>query len=131
MRFYVKADKKFIAAGAILSVFLLSFLAWQHIPQNKSKFKTNGSEPYLYHESGLVVIVKKEKYRKKFHDALNTDNTFGIMLQLLMGRIFDVENNTKVAILDKNAQATKVKILEGEYAAKVGWVPNEWIKQSE
>jgi hypothetical protein len=130
MRFYVRENRKFIIAGSVISVLLLSCLIYLYIPRTPPKLRITGSEPYVYHESGLVVVVTKEKYRKKFNDALNTDSTFGIMLQLLMGRIFDVENNTKVEILDKGIYATKVKVLEGEYASKVGWVPDEWIKHS-
>lgn len=128
MRFYAKENKKFVIVGSIISMILLFFSVWMHIPKSRPKFEITGSEPYVYHESSLVIVVTKEKYRKKFNDALNTNNTSGIILQLLMGKILDVKNNTRVAILGKGTHDTKVKILEGEYAAKVGWVPNEWIK---
>lgn len=130
MRFCTRENRKWIIVGSVISVLLLSCLICLHIPKTPPKFRITGSEPFVYHESGLVVIVTKEKYRKKFNDALNTDSTFGIMLQLLMGRIIDVENNTKVEILDEGIYDTKVKVLGGEYASKVGWVPNEWIKHS-
>ena len=52
-----------------------------------------------------------------------------IMLELYTKRkLFQVENNVKVKILESKNGRVKIKVLGGKYKGRIGWVISDWVK---
>lgn len=59
----------------------------------------------------------------------SNDVQYGVTELYQKGKLFQVENNVKVTILDKKFLGrVKVRILEGKKKGSSGWVAAEWIK---
>jgi hypothetical protein len=59
----------------------------------------------------------------------SNDVQYGVTELYQKGKLFQVENNVKVKILDKKFLGkAKVRILEGKMKGSIGWVAIEWIK---
>ncbi len=63
-----------------------------------------------------------------FEDAYHKNDQYGQAELLATGRIFEVPDITKVLVLDRNIANSHIRVLEGKYTGRAGWVRNEWMK---
>ena len=60
--------------------------------------------------------------------ALEVGDNTGLVLMLLDGKAFTVDNCTKAKVIDTAMFLRKVRIMEGESIGQAGWLPMEWIR---
>lgn len=123
--------------GVILFTIILAMIAVVLCVSSDGKTTTEsgpsvGSEARLYGEGSAPfwVAVDEEAFKELMRAVAAKDN-YGITELMLAGRVFIVQNNTRVLVLDQHPglAATKVRILEGENAGMAGWVPHEFVRK--
>lgn len=123
--------------GVILFTIVLAMIAVGSCVSGDGKTTTEsrpsvGSEARLYGEGSAPfwVAVDEEAF-EELMTAIAAKDNYGITELMLAGRVFIVQNNTRVLVLDQHAglAATKVRILEGENTGMAGWVPYEFVRK--
>ena len=80
------------------------------------------NERYAYlaiSEETLGDLIKAEASNQPFHEISNL---------YTVGRVFGVDRNTPVEILENKGVCMKVRILEGAKKGKIGWIQAEFVK---
>jgi hypothetical protein len=97
--------------------------------QRPSSVKSVGDEGRLYVDnlSTVTVAIDEDAYRELDKVFIAKDQ-YGYNELQRRGKIFSVENNTKVLILENNFAKVKVRFLEGTRRGLAGWIPREWLK---
>jgi hypothetical protein len=72
-------------------------------------------------------VAADEEALKKLFRAIDAKDDYGMADLLLTGQVFSVKDGTRVLVVDKALYTTRIRILEGPYAGKSGWVPYEWV----
>ena len=87
-----------------------------------------GDEGRLYVEGldFIGVATTKEAFDELTKASVARDS-IGYAEVYSEGRAFQVESNTKILIIDITFGSNQVRILEGDYYGKTGWVPYEWV----
>jgi len=75
--------------------------------------------------SSEVLLAVNQYTRDEMIDALEAKDNYGLANLLLSGRVFPVADRTKVLVLDRDWYIVRVRVLEGPYAGKSGWVNYE------
>lgn len=88
-----------------------------------------GEEGRLYIDgsSPIGVSVDKESLNELISSIIIHDSS-GIQNLILKGKVFIVEEDTRILVIDRGFTSTKVRILEGGNTGMAGWVPSEWVK---
>jgi hypothetical protein len=79
-------------------------------------------ERYAYlaiSEETLGDLIKAEASNQAFHEISNL---------YTVGRVFGVDRNTPIEILENKGVCMKVRILEGAKKGKIGWIQAEFVK---
>jgi hypothetical protein len=94
-----------------------------------SGVKPVGDEGKLYVEglSTITVAVDEGSFSELTRVLLARDEYAYKELQL-RGKIFRVENDTRVLILENGFTKVRVRFLEGKQKGADGWIPREWLK---
>ena len=88
-----------------------------------------GERGRLYIDGAKIIAVAiSEEAFDEFIKARVARDGYGIDNLLLTGRLFTVDNGTRVQVIRKAFPKERVRILEGEMTAMAGWVPYEWVK---
>jgi hypothetical protein len=74
-----------------------------------------------------IPIALDEKTLSDAIKAARAKDEYATQEMLGAGKIFTVSDNTKVLIIDSNLGVSKVRVLEGPYSGKAGWVIVEWV----
>jgi hypothetical protein len=69
-----------------------------------------------------------EKAYDEFYGALVAKDDRGRYELELSGRVLMVAANTRVLVLELGFLKDRVRILEGQWAEKVGYVTSDWVK---
>ncbi len=80
------------------------------------------NERYAYlaiSEETLGDLIKAEGSNQSFHEIGNL---------YTVGRVFGVDRNTPVEILENKGVCMKVRVLEGAKKGKIGWIQAEFVK---
>ncbi len=88
-----------------------------------------GDEVRLHRGSQLdqvFVAVDRDAYDELVEVALSRDEIGGNIL-LASGRVFLVDDGSKVLVVDRDPYIVKVRILEGPYYGRSGWVVHEAV----
>lgn len=90
---------------------------------------TIGKQGILHIDGGASshFVAADEKAFQKLLDAINAKDEYGVSDLLLTGQVFSVKDGTQVLVIDETLYETQIRILEGPYAGKSGWVPHEWV----
>ncbi|MBA7670164.1 hypothetical protein ES703_78308 [subsurface metagenome] len=90
-----------------------------------------GERGYLHSGVGQVVLGVDKKTLKEMNAAVIAKDTFGLDKLIKSGRIFTVPDGTKILMLDSGWSflVEKVRILDGKYRGKAGWVPYERVRK--
>lgn len=100
--------------------------------EKKSDFVGIGEKGILSMEglSSIWVAVDKESYNA-FTKAFYAGDEHGYMELLLLGKVFMVENDTAVLVIDHWGFldiAYRIRVLEGTHEGKGGWVSYKFVK---
>lgn len=90
-----------------------------------------GEEGSLSGTSGVLTPVAiSEATLSDFLRSNRVGDKDGIVQMIVAGRIFTVENGTRVLVIDygKGMFVRKIRILEGKMKGQAGFVPMEWVK---
>lgn len=88
-----------------------------------------GDTAYIVTSMNYPHVAIDEAGFEAYMKALATnDIPHGVTELYQKRKLFQVENNVKVRILDKGFTKIKVRILEGKMQGSSGWVASEWIK---
>ena len=93
-----------------------------------------GSKVTVYNSGGdyAIVAVDKDSFNKLV-DSIYANDTTTMEDMRQAGKLFTIDNNTPVLVLDKavlnhNQSVFKIRVLKGQNAGKVGWLPARAIK---
>jgi hypothetical protein len=88
-----------------------------------------GKQGTLHIDGGASshFVAADEKAFQELLDAINAKDDYGVSELLLTGRVFSVKDGTQVLVIDAALHKMQIRILEGPYAGKSGWVPDEWV----
>jgi hypothetical protein len=110
----------------------------QHAPSNqKSKTVHIGEIGQLRLGSNgeaMVLVASNKDAFDVFTKAAVSHDEEGIAALILADQLWPIKGGTKVRVIDYggflNATKTQVRILEGGYYGRSGWVAAEWVVQS-
>jgi hypothetical protein len=78
--------------------------------------------------SNVVIVAADDHSLLEAIAAISTKDDRKTEDMLKSGKVFSVEPNTRVRILDLAGGKAKVKIVEGGNAFREGWVLDGWLK---
>jgi hypothetical protein len=87
-----------------------------------------GEEGRLYSGGELVPVAISKEAFDEWTKARVAKDKDGQVLLLASGKILTPQKGTKVLVIDTGMFMRKVRILEGEYKGRSGWVATEYIK---
>jgi hypothetical protein len=112
---------KYMKKRSAYFIFLIIFAGCSNSP-------SIGEEAILHCEGGadklIMVTIDKDTYDEAWK-AQRINDTHGLLE--LNFKLFLVNNNTKVKVLDMDFGKRRVRILEGDKEGLAGWVPEEWV----
>ncbi len=79
--------------------------------------------------SGVAVLAVDKKALDDLIQAQIADDKLGYSQMLGDGKLFIVDNGTKVKVIDIGFGKTEIRILEGEHLGKSGWIAYEFVIQ--
>jgi len=130
-------NQKIGGAGCLLLIIGVVFIICISNISNKSSSPgiSKTISPTVSEEGRLftanskdTAVAVSEQALDELLDAFLAGDKIGYTQMMIAGRWFPVENNTKVLIIDRTFLRRKVRILEGEYYGRSGWVPMEFVK---
>jgi hypothetical protein len=88
-----------------------------------------GEEGRIYVASlrTVTVAVDEDAY-SELDKVFIAKDEYGYKRLELRGKIFSVENDTRVLILENSLAKVRVRFLEGKKQGLDGWIPREWLK---
>ena len=88
-----------------------------------------GEHGILHIDGGATshFVAADEEALKKLFRAIDAKDDYGMADLLLTEQVFSVKDGTRVLVIDKALYTTQIRILEGPYAGRSGWVPYEWV----
>lgn len=90
-------------------------------PQAASPHLSNGGSP--------VFVATTDAAWDALFKALGKRDEIGVAELVLSGRVFLVDDGTKVLVLDRGFSSIEIRVVEGSSFGKKGWVPRELVKE--
>lgn len=81
-------------------------------------------------DSEVVYVAATREANDAFTKAAVTNDREGIAALMLTDRLWPIRAGTKVRVLGYGgflSGTTEIRILEGGYYSRSGWVPSEWV----
>ncbi len=75
-----------------------------------------------------IMMAADERALDELVAALSANDTNRIGSLVESGRVFSVDSNTRVRILESGLGKLKVRVLEGASVVMEGWVPDRWVR---
>jgi 6-pyruvoyl-tetrahydropterin synthase related domain len=131
-----------IIAGAVivLITFMRSDFGGAGNTSNSGKTETTSSTPgqnepkaagstqlYLPGKESVEVGVDQNAVGELIA-AMSTNNKAALDSLVESGRVLRINNSTRVQVMENTAGQARVRILEGNYIMREGWVPERWIR---
>lgn len=124
-----------IGCWLIIAAFIIGFVAcgliWTFSGNDTTDVANKpsiGDTGILYVEgSESVFIAVDEAALDEILKSINANDKYGLAELVLAGRVFSVQNRTKVRVIDMKGFTLKIRILEGEYSGYSAWVPHEFV----
>ncbi|AZN40390.1 hypothetical protein [Paenibacillus albus] len=99
--------------------------------ESKTDYDIVSSGQIAYVQPGIYVAHTKDDMDEMFN-YINNHNSDALMDMLFSGRVVMTDNGAqRVTIVDAGIIKHKIKIMDGDNAGFVGYVPMEFIKKSE
>lgn len=127
----LKTNMIFIFIIVILFIFLVNSTLNSERDDNEKKSETTsniGRKYELYNGGSSIPVASNLESFKKMIDSSVSNDIIGYTNLKSSGQLFNVESGTDVLILDSKINKRQVRILEGKYYGKSGWVPYEWVR---
>jgi hypothetical protein len=77
---------------------------------------------------GFIEVAVDQNAASELIAAVSNKNQEALDSLVESGRVLRINNRTRVQVIENNAGQARVRILEGEYIMREGWVPERWIK---
>ena len=91
--------------------------------------KTTGVNSQLYLPGKAAIELGiDQKAMVELIAAISSRDQAAVDSLVESGRVLRVNNNTRVQVIENNAGQARVRILEGTYVMREGWVPERWIR---
>ncbi|MFY9609843.1 MAG: 6-pyruvoyl-tetrahydropterin synthase-related protein, partial [Blastocatellia bacterium] len=88
-----------------------------------------GSETRLYIKGQMwVPVAVDEKTLDELIDALSTRKTDNLETLADSRRMFRVDNDTRIRILEIGSGKVKVRVVEGPHVTMDGWIYERWVR---
>ncbi len=120
----------------IVMGFVISFIApssdkgTQTATPQASEFLKTGEDGYVSvggtGNNPVLVGVTKDYYDEMFKLIAIKDN-LGVSQMVMDGKVLMVDNGTAIKVIGSTMASREVRITEGKYIGKSGWVPNEMV----
>jgi hypothetical protein len=134
--------------GLVVIVAIAAFIAIQWFGSKNRPSDVNKSDPGAAETAGAaaggggvgsearlsvgslasIPVAVDEKSLDELMSALPTKNDERVEQLIQSGRVFRVNRNTKVRIIEFGPGRIKVRVLEGDNIMREVWVPERWIK---
>jgi hypothetical protein len=115
---------------AIASVLMLALCGCSPVTETRERHAVHqGETAVLAHGtwSTLPVALSKDTVHRLTRAAEIQDQS--IIKDLIdRGRAVEVSANTRVRVIGDSYNERQVRLEDGPYAGKTGWVPYEWLK---
>jgi hypothetical protein len=87
-----------------------------------------GADARLFLEGRNSIFVAVDE--KAFNELINALSSGGAGVDALIesGKVFTVQNNTRVRILEIAGAKNKIRVIEGEKIMREGWVHELWVR---
>lgn len=122
-----------VVLGVIIAFVVISFFTGNDLntPTASTKTSLRIGEEGIIHRDGVqkILISIDEVSMEESMKAFMAEDWQGIMELISSGRAFQVNNDTRVKVIDRNIGGRKVRILEGEMHGKSGWISMEFVKK--
>ena len=82
------------------------------------------------HDRGPIPVAVSEAALDSLTDASFANDEHGINQMLLLGQVVLVPHGTRVLVLDRDFTSAKIRILEGNYSTRGGWVRRHLISRN-
>ena len=87
----------------------------------------SSSQLYLPGKESVEVGVDQNAVSELIA-AISNKNQAALDSLVESGRVLRINNSTRVQVIENNAGQARVRILEGNYIMREGWVPERWIR---
>jgi ribosomal protein L40E len=118
-----------ILFASFVAVMLIDF----HPPPPRDSLVPSasvGDEVVLSVSSGKAIVADSpENFERVVHLSVVGDN-LGIAELALQGHAFLVDSGTRVKIIDSGIVKSEVRIMEGQFFGRSGWVPREFLNRN-
>jgi len=78
----------------------------------------------------IAIICLDQSTHDDYVNALISDDKIGIVALAIAGKAFPVDSGTRVKVIDLESGKRKVRIMEGKYSGRAGWVSKEIVRKS-
>src|SRR5215510_2619588 len=94
---------------------------------NGQKVAGAGSELFLPGKESVEIGVDQNAVGELIA-AISNNNKAALDSLVESGRVLRINNSTRVQVIENTAGQSRVRILEGNYIMREGWVPERWIR---
>lgn len=84
--------------------------------------------PTIKSNGGILLATTEENFAEMMRAAVSGDDAY-LMRMSDAGKLFRLQDGTKIRIIEGGMVKSKVSAIEGTQAGKSGWLPNEFIAQ--
>jgi len=78
----------------------------------------------------IAIICLDQATHNDYINAIMANDKIGIVALALAGKAFPVDSGTRVKVIDLELGKRKVRIMEGKYSGRAGWVSKEILRKS-
>jgi len=94
---------------------------------NEQKAAGSNSQLYLPGKESVEIGVDQNAVGELIV-AITSNNKAALDSLVESGRVLRINNSTRVEVIENIAGQSRVRILEGNYIMREGWVPERWIR---
>ena len=116
-----------------IGIFISIISPDQEIASDTNKTVTanwlkTGEDGYVSVEgSDTVLIATTKEYYDEMFKLLTIKDTLGVSQMVLDGKVLLADKGTSVKVIGSTMASREVRITEGKYIGKSGWVPSEMV----
>jgi hypothetical protein len=82
-------------------------------------------------DSDDIPVATTQEIDDEFNKALTNKDVHGYNQLFAQGKMFRVKSGTKALVIDRTMNMSQVRLLEGTYEGKAGWLPVEFARKEE
>ena len=83
----------------------------------------------LQSKNEVIAVAKDVKTFDTAFAALNAGNPSLIRELIGYGDIFAAKSGTRVEVIETSGKRSKVRLMDGDIAGKVGWVQTDYLRE--